>query len=105
MADLNQREIKIVSISTPEAEEVPYSNPAMVAKVVFQIRKDGPKFPVYVGRDIVSDENLIRVARHYLHVQAHDLAEATAAWRLSDEEYKQAVPQKIPPNTGHVIPR
>ena len=57
MADLDHREIKVVSVTTPHGEEVPYSNPDRTAKVFLRIRKEGPEFPVYVSRDVVSDEN------------------------------------------------
>jgi hypothetical protein len=99
---LDPRKIKILSITAPETS--PYgmpNDPIMWAKVIFQIDKDGPEFRV-VGRDQAADENIIRVARHYLHVQAAQLAEATDSWQLTDDELRQAAPEfrQSVPNTN-----
>ncbi|MGO8865349.1 MAG: hypothetical protein ACLQME_02500 [Alphaproteobacteria bacterium] len=95
---LDEREIRITSI----ASEVP---PGMTgkaadwAKLTFKIGALGPDYPVYVDRRNVADEHLVRVARHYLHMQTHRLGESTVSWRLSEEEYKQLLtPPKSPPS-------
>ena len=88
MSAFDSANIKIVSISV----EMPPNDPGMpddYAKVVFQIEKHGPTYPVYVQRHVVSDDNIIRVARHYLHMQAQRIVEATASWRLSDDDYEK----------------
>jgi hypothetical protein len=90
MSDI--REIKVLSLGAPESD--PFGRPEMMAKVVFQVCKDGPEFPILVSRKEVSDEHIILVARHYLHMQASALAEATASWRLRDEEYKKMISGK-----------
>jgi hypothetical protein len=102
---LDPTKIKVISV----VEEMPASvsaMPADYAKVTFEIEKHGPEFPVYVYRRDVSDENIIRVARHYLHGTAKLIAEATASWGLSDEEYQQiaAPPQKTVQKKGPAIP-
>ncbi len=105
MSDLDQRDIKIVSIAEPRQDEVPDIQPRLMAKVTFRIRGHGPEFPIFVRRDLVSDEDLISVARHYLHMQTRNIADATASWRLSDEDYQRVVPSsKTPPNKGPAIP-
>lgn len=104
LTKLDRRHIKVLSISEEVSPAGP-GQPADWAKVVFQIGRGGPEFPVFVDRTTFSDENLIQVARHYLHVQAHRLAEFIASWRLSDEEYQRlASPPKTAPNRGPVIP-
>jgi len=99
--ELTANDIKIVSIGQPD--EAHFDRPAQWFKVVFQIRKNGPTFAIYIGRDIVSDENIIRVARHFLHMQASAIVSATAAWRLTEEEFGKAVAQSTPPNTGPAL--
>jgi hypothetical protein len=97
MSDANKLEpgqVRIVSIAHPETAE--FGHPKDWANVVFKIRKDGPEFSVLVDRRNVADENLTRVARHYLHMQMREVVQATESWRLSDAEYQEAVP---PPKT------
>jgi hypothetical protein len=90
--------IKIVSI-TPEVPRDASGRPSDWAKVIFQIPNGGPEFPVYVLRTHVTDENIIRVARHYLHMQTRQIADSTASWRLSDDDYKKiAEPQQKSPS-------
>ena len=99
---LDEREIRIFSITAEAPPDVPGRPGSWAwAKVVFKITKNGPEFPVFVDRKVVADENLIRVARHYLHMQTQTLAELTVSWRLSDEELQQIVPpQQTPRNRG-----
>ena len=92
---IEQRGIKVLSVAAPETDK--FDDPKHLAKVVFGLGEDLPEFFVLLSRRQVSDENLIRVARHYLHVQMQALAEATASWRLSDAEYQKLVPPKTPP--------
>jgi hypothetical protein len=106
MSTIDSAKIKVISISV----EIPPDYTGMpddCAKVVFQIEKHGPTYPVYVQRHVVSDDNIVRVARHYLHMQAQRIMEATASWRLSDDDYKKiaVAPQNIFPNTGPAIPQ
>jgi hypothetical protein len=101
MADLiDVNRIKIVSITAPD--KPPYGMSGRGehwAKVVFQIGGFGVEYPVYVSRD-VADDSIIRMARHYLHMQAVELAESTASWKLSENEIEGLLPQKKAPNKG-----
>jgi hypothetical protein len=105
MSGFDIAKIKIISVTG----EIPPGNsgrPEDYAKVIFKIDKYGPEFSVYVYRPNVSDDNIVRIARHYLHMQAHLIAEATAPWRLSDDDYNQIAspPQKTVQNKGPAIP-
>lgn len=88
--------VRIVSI----VEELPPGSSGQsrdYAKVVFKLGTHGPEFPVYVHRTHVADENLIQVARHYFHLQICGIAEATAAWKLTEADYQKVAspaPQK-----------
>lgn len=90
-AENDNKNIRIISILKPE--KVFSGNPAAFLEITFQVDKEGPYFPVTIMRKQVSDENIIKVARHYLHMQAQRLAEQTASWKLTDEEYKAIAPQ------------
>ena len=88
MGELDPLKVRIASI----VEELPHGSsghPRDYAKVVFKVGPHGPEFPVYVHRAHVSDENLIRVARNYFHLQIRGILEATASWKLSDADYQK----------------
>lgn len=56
-------------------------------RVIFRIEDTEIEYPVVVSRREFSDEKIIRVARHYLHYQIQEMAEATRAWHLDEVEY------------------
>jgi hypothetical protein len=107
MSELDPTKIKLLSI-TAEMPAGSSGRDEDYAKVVFKIEKYGPEYPVYIYRPNISDENIIRVARHYFYMQMQRLADSTVSWKLSDDEYKRISSpplQKTPPNTGPAIPR
>jgi hypothetical protein len=91
--------VRIVSI----VEELPHGSSGQsrdYAKVVFKLGAHGPEFPVYVHRTHVADENLIQVARHYFHLQIRGIADATAAWKLSEAD-RQKIASPVPQKAAH----
>jgi hypothetical protein len=89
----NINAIRIVSITHGEAPKGVSGDPKQFTKVLFELGPGCADFPVYVARGRVSDENIVPVARHYLHMIASDLADAISSWKMNDAAFHAAVSQ------------
>jgi hypothetical protein len=83
---LDPNQIKVLSITPEIPPDVSGGSPNQWLKILFRLGPGWPNFPVFVNRGNISNDNVVRVARHYLHMLSKALAETTAPWQLSEAQ-------------------